>query len=148
MGGASDSEESCTDQYEPIRKLAMVQLQPPRNPNKPFTAFSIKDILGHRHTTSSSRESNGDRGGSGRTGSPHTGFEPSTGNVVVVSVTDVDDDTNSERTAMVSPTTPVITKSHSTNKHHNHHHRHHHHHHHHNQQHNHYKTHSNNNISS
>ncbi|XP_033756937.1 transcription factor LBX1-like [Pecten maximus] len=44
--GISDSEDSCKDQYEPIRKLAMVQLQPPRNPNKPFTSFAIKDILG------------------------------------------------------------------------------------------------------
>lgn len=44
--GVSDSEDSGKDQYEPIRKLAMVQLQPPRNPNKPFTSFAIKDILG------------------------------------------------------------------------------------------------------
>lgn len=29
--GISDSEDSCRDQYEPIRKLAMVQIQPPRN---------------------------------------------------------------------------------------------------------------------
>ena len=43
--GISDSEDSCRDQYEPIRKLAMVQIQPPRNPNKPFTSFCIKDIL-------------------------------------------------------------------------------------------------------
>lgn len=43
--GISDSEDSCRDKYEPIRKLAMVQIQPPRNPNKPFTSFCIKDIL-------------------------------------------------------------------------------------------------------
>ncbi|VDI73041.1 transcription factor LBX1-like [Mytilus galloprovincialis] len=43
--GVSDSEDSCRDQYEPIRKLAMVQIHPPRNPNKPFTSFCIKDIL-------------------------------------------------------------------------------------------------------
>lgn len=43
--GVSDSEESCRDQYEPIRKLAMIKIHPPRNPNKPFTSFCIKDIL-------------------------------------------------------------------------------------------------------
>lgn len=45
--GVSDSEDSGHDQYDPIRKLAMVQLQPPRNPNKPFTSFNIRDILGN-----------------------------------------------------------------------------------------------------
>ena len=40
------SEDSCRDKYEPIRRLAMVQLHPPRNPDKPFTSFGIKDILG------------------------------------------------------------------------------------------------------
>ena len=40
------SEDSCRDKYEPIRRLAMVQVQPPRNPDKPFTSFGIKDILG------------------------------------------------------------------------------------------------------
>ncbi|KAK3095079.1 hypothetical protein FSP39_010040 [Pinctada imbricata] len=43
--GISDSEDSGRDQYEPIRKLAMAQLVPPRNPNKPFTSFGIRDIL-------------------------------------------------------------------------------------------------------
>ncbi|ESO91021.1 hypothetical protein LOTGIDRAFT_63559, partial [Lottia gigantea] len=33
-------------------RLAMIQVQPPRNPNKPFTSFSIKDIL----STPSSKE--------------------------------------------------------------------------------------------
>ena len=41
-----DSAESIRDQYEALRKLAMVQVGPPRNPNKPFTSFSISDILG------------------------------------------------------------------------------------------------------
>ncbi len=33
------------DRYEPIKRLALVQIQPPRNPNKPLTPFSIQDIL-------------------------------------------------------------------------------------------------------
>ena len=37
------------DNYEPIKRLAMVQIQPPRNPSKPFTSFGIKDILGPIH---------------------------------------------------------------------------------------------------
>ncbi|KAL3863184.1 hypothetical protein ACJMK2_004951 [Sinanodonta woodiana] len=44
------------DLYEPFHKLAKVQIQPPRNPNKPPTSFRIRDILGiddsrnnHRH---------------------------------------------------------------------------------------------------
>ncbi|RUS76326.1 hypothetical protein EGW08_015914, partial [Elysia chlorotica] len=32
-------------------RLAMVQIQPPRNPSKPFTSFGIKDILGPTHPT-------------------------------------------------------------------------------------------------
>ncbi|XP_071090311.1 transcription factor LBX1-like [Haliotis cracherodii] len=44
--GVSDSEDSGREQYEPIHRLAMIRVQPPRNPNKPFTSFSIKDILG------------------------------------------------------------------------------------------------------
>ncbi|BFZ00998.1 hypothetical protein BsWGS_04037 [Bradybaena similaris] len=39
-------EDDGRDKYEPIRRLSMVQLQPPRNPGKPFTSFCIKDILG------------------------------------------------------------------------------------------------------
>ena len=31
--------------YDPILRLAQVQIQPPRNPNKPLTPFSIVDIL-------------------------------------------------------------------------------------------------------
>ena len=38
------------DSYEPIKRLAMVQIQPPRNPSKPFTSFGIKDILGPIHS--------------------------------------------------------------------------------------------------
>ena len=34
-----------TDRYAPIKRLAMVQIHPPRNPNKPLTPFSISDIL-------------------------------------------------------------------------------------------------------
>ncbi|XP_060069539.1 transcription factor LBX1-like [Ylistrum balloti] len=56
--GVSDSEDSCKDQYEPIRKLAMVQLQPPRNPNKPFTSFAIKDILGSSNNNNNNTNSN------------------------------------------------------------------------------------------
>nr|ABQ10642.2 homeodomain protein Lbx [Platynereis dumerilii] len=33
------------DRYEPIKRLGMVQVQPPRNPNKPLTSFFISDIL-------------------------------------------------------------------------------------------------------
>ena len=33
------------DRYEPIKRLALVQIQPPRNPNKPITPFGISDIL-------------------------------------------------------------------------------------------------------
>ena len=33
------------DRYEPIKRLGMVQVQPPRNPNKPLTSFFINDIL-------------------------------------------------------------------------------------------------------
>ncbi|XP_059169120.1 transcription factor LBX1-like [Physella acuta] len=39
-------EDEGRDNYEPIKRLAMVQIQPPRNPCKPFTSFCIKDILG------------------------------------------------------------------------------------------------------
>lgn len=31
--------------YDGIKKLASIQVFPPRNPNKPLTPFSIKDIL-------------------------------------------------------------------------------------------------------
>ena len=34
-----------SDRYAPIKRLAMVQIHPPRNPNKPLTPFSISDIL-------------------------------------------------------------------------------------------------------
>ena len=54
--GISDSEDSLRDQYEPIRKLAMSQIVPPRNPDKPFTSFSIKDILhGENNNNNSAR---------------------------------------------------------------------------------------------
>ncbi|XP_064603484.1 homeobox protein MOX-2-like [Liolophura sinensis] len=59
-GSVSDSEDSgATIQYAPIHKLAMVRLEPPRNPDRPFTSFSIKDILGHHrsHTKTSFRSS-------------------------------------------------------------------------------------------
>ena len=49
--GDLGSENGCRDKYEPIRKLAMVQLHPPRNPDKPFTSFGIKDILGSNGRT-------------------------------------------------------------------------------------------------
>ncbi|ELU03843.1 hypothetical protein CAPTEDRAFT_209539 [Capitella teleta] len=34
--------------YESLQRLALVQLHPPRNPNKPLTPFSITDILDGR----------------------------------------------------------------------------------------------------
>ncbi|GFR95788.1 transcription factor LBX1 [Elysia marginata] len=43
--------DSPMDSYEPIKRLAMVQIQPPRNPSKPFTSFGIKDILGPVHSS-------------------------------------------------------------------------------------------------
>lgn len=43
--GVPDGSSAFSDKYEPIRKLSMVQVQPPRNPNKPFTSFGINDIL-------------------------------------------------------------------------------------------------------
>ncbi|GFO36913.1 transcription factor lbx1 [Plakobranchus ocellatus] len=42
--------DSPRDSYESIKRLAMVQIQPPRNPSKPFTSFGIKDILGSIHS--------------------------------------------------------------------------------------------------
>ena len=54
---SSCSDEDCVgrddhaaaDQYEPIkRRLALLRLQPPRNPNKPPTPFLIRDILNGR----------------------------------------------------------------------------------------------------
>lgn len=33
------------DGFAPLKRLAMVQVQPPRNPNKPLTSFFISDIL-------------------------------------------------------------------------------------------------------
>ena len=50
--GVSDSEDSCHTEYEPIHRLAMIRVQPPRNPNKPFTSFSIADILANSTKTS------------------------------------------------------------------------------------------------
>lgn len=50
-----DSAESIRDQYEALRKLAMVQVGPPRNPNKPFTSFSISDILGGNNNNANRR---------------------------------------------------------------------------------------------
>ncbi len=43
------------DRYAPIKRLAMIQIQPPRNPNKPLTPFSITDILNGRLGTPSGR---------------------------------------------------------------------------------------------
>ena len=41
-------DHAAADQYEPIKRLALLRLQPPRNPNKPPTPFLIRDILnGH-----------------------------------------------------------------------------------------------------
>jgi homeobox protein LBX len=51
-----DSAESIRDQYEALRKLAMVQVGPPRNPNKPLTSFSISDILGGNNNTATRRQ--------------------------------------------------------------------------------------------
>lgn len=51
-----DSAESIRDQYEALRKLAMVQVGPPRNPNKPFTSFSISDILGGNNNNANRRQ--------------------------------------------------------------------------------------------
>ena len=59
--------EKSKDKYEPIRRLSMVQLHPPRNPDKPFTSFGIKDILEsngrtnmlpHKHSHSHQRSLN------------------------------------------------------------------------------------------
>ena len=45
-GSESSSDgDGGRDQYEPIKRLALVQIQPPRNPNKPLTPFRITDIL-------------------------------------------------------------------------------------------------------
>lgn len=46
MTMSKTDEDDGRDKYEPIRRLSMVQLQPPRNPAKPLTSFCIKDILG------------------------------------------------------------------------------------------------------
>ncbi|CAG5133569.1 unnamed protein product [Candidula unifasciata] len=46
MTMSKTEEDDGRDQYEPLRRLAMVQLQPPRNPGKPYTSFCIRDILG------------------------------------------------------------------------------------------------------
>ncbi|XP_048745674.1 transcription factor LBX1-like [Ostrea edulis] len=51
-----DSAESIRDQYEALRKLAMVQVGPPRNPNKPLTSFSISDILGGNNNNVNRRQ--------------------------------------------------------------------------------------------
>lgn len=61
VGRAGRSDSSCSDedfggrdptpgadQYEPIKRLALLRLQPPRNPNKPPTPFLIRDILNGR----------------------------------------------------------------------------------------------------
>ncbi|KAL4231198.1 Transcription factor lbx1 [Mactra antiquata] len=45
MTASDGGGNGTSDKYEPIRKLSMVQVQPPRNPNKPFTSFRINDIL-------------------------------------------------------------------------------------------------------
>lgn len=34
-----------SDRYAPIKRLALVQIHPPRNPDKPLTPFGISDIL-------------------------------------------------------------------------------------------------------
>ena len=45
------------DRYAPIKRLALVQIHPPRNPNKPLTPFSISDILtGRANRGKSDRE--------------------------------------------------------------------------------------------
>ncbi|XP_005088940.1 probable serine/threonine-protein kinase nek3 [Aplysia californica] len=49
-------EEPNRDKYESIKRLAMVQIQPPRNPSKPFTSFCIKDILGSANNSDNSRK--------------------------------------------------------------------------------------------
>uniref|UniRef100_A0A2C9K0J8 Homeobox domain-containing protein n=1 Tax=Biomphalaria glabrata TaxID=6526 RepID=A0A2C9K0J8_BIOGL len=46
MTMSKSEDDDGRDKYEPIKRLAMVQIQPPRNPCKPFTSFCIKDILG------------------------------------------------------------------------------------------------------
>ena len=40
--------EGRADRYAPIKRLALVQLHPPRPPNKPLTSFFIADILNGR----------------------------------------------------------------------------------------------------
>lgn len=47
------------DKYEPIKRLAMVQIQPPRNPSKPFTSFCIRDILGGSNPNNKRRHDEG-----------------------------------------------------------------------------------------
>ena len=45
----SDSDETMErDRYGPIKKLALVQIQPPRQPNRPLTSFFISDILSNK----------------------------------------------------------------------------------------------------
>ena len=48
------------DRYEPFKRLAMIQVHPPPNPNKPLTPFSITDILNGR--TRRPERRNGDTG--------------------------------------------------------------------------------------
>ena len=60
-GGGIEPGETGKDKYESLRKLAMVQVQPPRNPNKPFTSFRINDILSERSKNSQKKTSNQDK---------------------------------------------------------------------------------------
>lgn len=73
MTSANGSAEtmSLSNKYEAIQKLAMVQVQPPRPPNKPFTSFGINDILNsngcrtgsqdHRHINKNSSDKSNHR---------------------------------------------------------------------------------------
>ena len=45
MTTVATSGSASHDRYEPIKRLAMVRLKPPANPDKPITSFSITDIL-------------------------------------------------------------------------------------------------------
>ena len=48
MTTTAKSHSAMHDRYESLRRLALVQVQPPRNPNRPLSSFFIADILGGR----------------------------------------------------------------------------------------------------
>ncbi len=52
----SPQSNAAGDRYEGLKRLAMVQIHPPRNPNKPLTPFSIHDILSKQNCKSSDKD--------------------------------------------------------------------------------------------